>query len=141
MKKVIAFVTIIVLVFSLSACKEKNPYKELTNEQISEKVEESELFNFTCYYSADNNDKTDDSILVHLPADVYDSEKDVFYDEDGDTQVIFYGEKVFYDKETGEVVNEEDLEIGDVLEVVYSGEACSKNPVTIKAIKVYVLNG
>ncbi len=136
MKKILAFLLVAVMIFCLSACG--NPYKDITDKQIEEYVESGKLGDIHCYYSNFNADRTDDEILVHFPADVYNEETDVFYDKDGDTCVQFFGEKKFYDSETGEEIPEDKIEIGQLLKVTFNGEAYDKDPVTIKAVKVVV---
>lgn len=138
MKKIIAFVLSLVLLLSLASCKGGNPYKRITDEEIEIKVDEGSLQKLNCYYSVDNDNREDEEILVHFPADIYDSKKDVFYDENNETHIVFYGDKVFYDKETGKEISEDNLEYGQLLEVVYNGEAFSSDPVTVKAVKVFV---
>ncbi len=127
---------VLIMIFSLSACG-GNPYKNMTDEQMQEALEKDTLFELFCYYGNGNQDKTDNEISVHFPADIYDSEKDVFYDPDNETLIQFYGEKVFYDKE-GNEIKEEDLKLGALLKVVYNGEAYSKNPIVLKAVKITV---
>ena len=138
MKRLISISLALVMVLSLSACKGSNPYKNITEEQIESKVDNGNLGELHCYYSVENSDRSDDEFFVHFPDDIYDSEKDSFYDEKGDTNVQFFGEKVFYDKKTGKTISEDELEYGQFLIVVYNGEVYGKNPVTIKAVKVYV---
>ena len=113
MKKILAFLLVAVMIFCLSACG--NPYKDITDKQIEEYVESGRLGDIHCYYSNFNADRTDDEILVHFPADVYNEETDVFYDKDGDTCVQFFGEKKFYDSETGEEIPEDKIEIGQLV--------------------------
>lgn len=134
MKKFISAALVFVLVFSFSACGKK----QLTDEEIKTGKDNGTVFDFHCYYSVQNMDRTDDEILVHFPNEVYSSEKDVFYDENNETVIVFKGEKKFYDDKTGEEIEEKDLEYGQLLRVVYNGKAYDKDPVTIQAIKVTV---
>ncbi len=136
MKRLISVLLILILAFSLSSCKNKKYIKD--DEQIASKVSEGSLGELACYYSVDNSDRTDNEFLVHFPSDVYDSKKDNFYDENAETLIQFTGKKVFYDKNTGKKIDEEDLEYGQLLKVVYDGKTYGKNPIKIKAVKVYV---
>lgn len=138
MKKIVSVLLILVMIFCLSSCKGKNPYKDITDEQIAEKVEEGKLGEFHCFYSVANDDRTDDEFFVHLPDDVYDEEKDVFYDKSGDTLITFFGDKEFYDAKTGEPVSEDKLQYGQLLKVTFNGEVYGKNPLEIRAVKVLV---
>lgn len=138
MKKLVSLAIVLVMIFSFSACKGGNPYKKITDEQIKDKISTGDLGELPCYYSIENEDRTDEEFVVHFPDDVYDSEKDVFYDKDNDTHVLFFGDKVFYDEETGKVVEEKDIEYGQMLKIIYNGEAYKKDPLTIKAVKVLI---
>ena len=133
MKKILSVLLVIVLAFGFSACG-----KKYTDEEIKSEKESGGLFDFHCYYSVQNSDREDDEILVHFPNDVYDEDKDVFYDADAETVIIFSGEKKFYDDKTGQEIAEKDIEYGQLLRVVYDGTAYKKNPVTVKAVKVTV---
>ena len=137
MKKFIAFLLAAAMVFCLSACG-SNPYKDLTDKDIDEKVADGSFGELQCYYSVQNEDKTDKEIIVHFPSDIYDEERDNFYDADDETYVTFYGDKVFYDKETGKEISEDQLTYGQLLKITYNGEVYGKNPIMIKAIRIVV---
>lgn len=138
MKKIISALLILVMIFCLSSCKGANPYKDITDEEIAEKVDEGKLGEFHCYYSVQNEDRKDDEFFVHLPDDVYDEEKDIFYDKDNDTVISFFGKKELYNAKTGELMSEDDLQFGQLLKVTYNCEVYGKNPIVIKAVKVLV---
>lgn len=137
MKKILAFLLAAVMIFCLSACG--NPYKDVTDKQIEDYLSSGRLGDLHCYYSVENADRTDDEIIVHFPADVYNEETDVFYDKDADTHVQFFGEKKFYDSETGEEITEDKIPSGQLLRVIFNGEVYGKEPTVIKAVKVYVV--
>ncbi len=139
MKKIISISLALCMLFCFASCKKKNPYPDISKEQISQKIDKGEMGEFTCYYSVNNEDKTDNEILVSFPLDVY-SDKDIFCKEGKDSVLKFYDKpgKIFYDIKTGEEVKEEDLKIGQQLKVTYDTTIESSDPVTIRPIKVCV---
>lgn len=130
MKKITALLLAFAMLLCLSACK-KNPYEGLSDAELEKMVDSGELGTVTAFYSVDNVDKTDDEILVQFDAVFKDTP---FYSEKG-TVIQFFGDKVIYDAK-GEVIDESEIIIGDMLTITYDCKTYGKDPVTIKAIKV-----
>lgn len=138
MKKTVSILLAAVMLFCFCSCKEKNPYEEHSYDQMkSEVAEHKDVSNFICFYSVDNEDRTDDEILVTLSSNIFEEDAE---SESVDAKITFSGDKKFFDSKTGNLIDEEDIDIGNELEVYYSGEVEGKNPTVIKAYKVYVLD-
>lgn len=115
MKKVLALLFSVLMLFTLASCGGN-----------SDKDEDAAIIAF---YSV-NSAQGEFIVEVQDLGGVYDE----LYDKDG-IYIKFAGGEKIYDKE-GNKLSRDDLNYGDTLEIHYNGELYRKNPKTIKATKI-----
>ena len=117
MKKLTAFLLAVMMLFGCAACGDNNE-------------EETSILAFYSVKSAQG----EFIVEVQDLGGVYSE----LYDETG-IYIKFKGsEEKIYDSE-GKEITRDDIQIGDTLQIFYSGKLSSKNPKTIKATKVVLV--
>ncbi len=129
MKRIIAILLALVMLFSLAACSSTPGY---TPEQVDEMVETGEMGTIQAFYSVRNSADGKGDFYVQFNSaleSVFD-----FYSDNG-TLVEFDGKVAVYDKDGKEVPRSE-IAYGQPLIIAFNGEAEDTDPPTIKAYKI-----
>lgn len=126
MKKAISFMLVLAIgIFTLTSCAD-NEEKDIEN--ASTIVANYSIKNF-------EETETDDFIVeVQNLGGVYEE----LYDKNG-LYITFKGDEKIVDKD-GNPVSRDELKIGATLQISYSGELTKKNPKTIRAYKIIVVD-